>query len=1069
MYPKSFRCMLVLLLAICTAVSFGALPIEVENYSFEDPNIDKIVGWDREDGAHYESFNGAGPADVPGWESDGEISDSGVESGYTTGADGDWTGFIMAQDPPVYNLTDFIIGSGDAFELQVYARDNWSATDFELSLYYDDNGTRVTVASEVVPVTGDDFTNPSTIFSLSFAADDVPASYGHQIGIQLANASESPQTWIGVDNVQLTLTSPLYRAYNPSPVNKGIYEETSVNLAWTRGPDNTAISGYDVYLSSDLGDVENSAPAALQGTATTTRYTVSDLIPGSTYYWRIDTNAGANVHRGDIWQFTIVPTTAYSPSPAANARYVPLDTTLTWLTGLGGVKGHVIVFGDDFDEVNEAPLSQSPGTAPYRRFLPKADTDWAPSDGGLSLEAGKTYYWRVDEVEVLGKTFHKGEVWSFETVPVPGLGSITREVWLDIPGASIADLTDSADYPDNPTETTYQVSFDAPRRWGGNYGTRMYGWLYVETTGDYTFWIAADENGELWLENDLIATNTGAGYHVWTSAAEQQSEPIHLDAGNLYYIMALQKQGEDDGNDDLAVAWSDSNDPETAEIIPGRYLLPYHMHTRVWANIPSPPNGAVDLQTSQTLAWHAGAHAVSHQIYFGTDAAAVEQADTSTTGIYQGTQDVDETSLALDRLAWGTTYYWRVDEVNDLNPEGPWKGPVWSFTTGEYALVDDFESYPNTGDPGNRIFEAWRDKWEYTNADGSKTPGNGTGMTVGVDTAPYGPERGIVHSGLQALPLTYDNSAEPYYAETDRTFDDPQDWTVDDGHTLTTLSLQLQGRLADPGRLTYNAAAESYTLVGSGNDIWNTADQFQFAYLPLNGDGSITVRVDSIEDVDAWAKAGVMIRDSLDAGSMNACLDVTPDNLLEFITREIEDIESTSVTTEADSITLPHWLRLRREGAIITGEHSADGQNWDMVLNSTIFLSMTGEDYIGLAVTSRVDVATTCHGVFSRVEVTGTSGSAFDSSVGIGLPVNDRANLYIELEDSHGMAGVWNDPRGKGAVLTSSWRSIDIPLTVFSDQNVDLTQIQKMIIGVGDKQPDGTGKLYIDDIRLYGE
>ena len=90
--------------------------------------------------------------------------------------------------------------------------------------------------------------------------------------------------------------------------------------------------------------------------------------------------------------------------------------------------------------------------------------------------------------------------------------------------------------------------------------------------------------------------------------------------------------------------------------------------------------------------------------------------------------------------------------------------------------------------------------------------GNGTGVTVGVDTAPYGPERTLVHGGTQFLFLTYDNTASPYYSQTDRTCG---------GRALTALSLRGHGRWGSPNGFTF--ANGTYTATGSGLDLWNTA------------------------------------------------------------------------------------------------------------------------------------------------------------------------------------------------------------------------------------------------------
>ena len=142
-----------------------------------------------------------------------------------------------------------------------------------------------------------------------------------------------------------------------------------------------------------------------------------------------------------------------------------------------------------------------------------------------------------------------------------GDGYILREYWTEIGGVVINDLTSNVNFPDNPTGRAYETSFEAPVNWNDNYGTRMRGFVHPPVTGEYTFWISSDDNGELWLSSDedpahksLIATvPSWTDSRQWTWYAAQQSEPILLMAGRKYYIEALAKEGG--GGDNLAVRW----------------------------------------------------------------------------------------------------------------------------------------------------------------------------------------------------------------------------------------------------------------------------------------------------------------------------------------------------------------------------------------------------------------------------------------------------------------------------------------------------------------------------------
>ncbi len=188
----------------------------------------------------------------------------------------------------------------------------------------------------------------------------------------------------------------------------------------------------------------------------------------------------------------------------------------------------------------------------------------------------------------------------------------------------------------------------------------------------------------------------------------------------------------------------------------------------------NPSNGAVDVKQTQILNWSPGDHAASHQVYFGTDKEVVRNADTGSPE-YKGTRDLGSQSYDPGKLQWDATYYWRIDEVNNVNPDSPWTGLVWSFTTANFLIVDDFESY-NDLDPAeaesNRIFNVW--------IDGYGIPTNGS--LVGYDTPPFA-EQTIVHGGSQSMPLYYDNSVG--YSEATLTLTYPRDWTEKGVNKLT--------------------------------------------------------------------------------------------------------------------------------------------------------------------------------------------------------------------------------------------------------------------------------------------
>jgi hypothetical protein len=148
------------------------------------------------------------------------------------------------------------------------------------------------------------------------------------------------------------------------------------------------------------------------------------------------------------------------------------------------------------------------------------------------------------------------------------------------------------------------------------------------------------------------------------------------------------------------------------------------------------------------------------------------------------------------------------------------------------------------------------------------------------------------------------------------------------------------------------SAAESggqWAVYGSGADIWGTADAFNFAYQPLTGNTQITAKITSVANTNAWAKAGVMIRQDLTAGSKNAFVAVTPGNGVAFQYRPTSN--GASVNTNVTGFAAPYWVRLVRSGDVFTAFRSPDGAAWTQV-GTAQTIAMTGTVYVGLAATS---------------------------------------------------------------------------------------------------------------------
>jgi len=486
----------------------------------------------------------------------------------------------------------------------------------------------------------------------------------------------------------------------------------------------------------------------------------------------------------------------------------------------------------------------------------------------------------------------------------------------------------------------------------------------------------------------------------------------------------------------------------------------------------SPVNGSTpDLPRALPLSWSGGEFADQHDVYFGTDRAAVADADTSdTSGVYRGRQAAASYTPAEGVVWGGGPYYWRIDEYNTDQTIS--RGRVWQFTVADYISVENFEDYNNNSP--DRIFETWKGGFGYTGY-----CGNGTGAAVGHAQSPYA-EQTIVNSAEQSMPLYYDNSGtgtnicggqiDRYYSEATLALDYPRDWT---DYGVKALTLWFRGYAAGfkeqpPG---------IYTMTASGVDIWKTSDQFRYAYKRLSGSASIVAQVLSVQETHIQAKAGVMIRRNLDTGSPYVAVYITPGAGCKFQYRTAlgADAEGDTIgeTPQGLPITAPYWVKLERDSSnnSFNAYCSRDGVTWQAFGSNPQYVVMPLEAYIGLALTSH-NVNAICKAQFSDVEITGSVSPPIWADEVIGgttMLSNDAEPMYVAVANIAGPpAVVYHD--APDAAQIDTWTEWNIDLKDFEVQGVSLADVNSIAIGFGDRdnpQIGGSGLMYFDDIRLY--
>jgi len=728
---------------------------------------------------------------------------------------------------------------------------------------------------------------------------------------------------------------------------------------------------------------------------------------------------------------------ASNPSPEDQATDVPQDTVLSW-DPLETATTRDVYFGTVYDDVNDAGRA-----APGDVLVREAQTVTTFDPGGL--EYGQTYYWRIDEVNAPPDgTIFKGNVWSFTAEPYAyPIENVTAEASSrQAPSSDAVRTIDGSglDADDQHSDQmgdmwmsagvpawilyTFDKEYTLDELWVWNANSQLETYMNFGAR-DVTVEYSTD--GETWVPlADVPEFAKGTGLPTYAA-----NTVVNFGGVTARYVRLT-----------INATWGNPMATSLSEV---RFF-----YVPVQAREPQPVDGVTDVSLTTALTWRPGREALSHDVYFDTDAEAVAL------GTIPATTRTEQSYTPV-AMEFGTTYYWRVDEVGETEIH---EGDLWSFTTTEYRAVDDFESYTN--DSPNRVFQTWVDGLGFSPDDSFPNghAGNGTGAIVGYDPAVSDiMETVTVHGGQQSMPVAYDNSQSPFYSETEREFAIPQNWT-DNG--ADTLVLHVQG--AAPG---FEETADGQIIMNAtGTDIWDTADEFRYAYKNLSGNGSMVVRVDSLVRTDGWAKAGVMIRESLHPGSKHAFVCLTPDYGVSFQQRPQTGNVMSQVSTNV--VATSSWVKLTRTGDAFTAQESADGVTWtDVTFTAPVNISMAADVLVGLAVTSHNANAVTA-AEFSNLSATGNvTGPWQIAGIGVDQPAGNAPEpMYVRIEDSAGGSATVAHA-DEVVTLRPAWREWMIPYSNLA--GVDLSRVRKIVIGIGNRgapSAGGAGIVYIDDIAV---
>jgi hypothetical protein len=360
------------------------------------------------------------------------------------------------------------------------------------------------------------------------------------------------------------------------------------------------------------------------------------------------------------------------------------------------------------------------------------------------------------------------------------------------------------------------------------------------------------------------------------------------------------------------------------------------------------------------------------------------------------------------------------DTIDAATPMNVW-GSI-QYISGVVERLTDADAYSFTTHGGAVVIDATPDKPSGVALKLSVYDANGT--LLGIKDAPTNDQH-----------LTIPLAAGTYYAilSSQGNYGDVGAYNLTVGTLPTDWDSRDIGSVGQPGYSGYDPDSGTFTIGGGGSDIWGTADQFRFAATPLTGDGSITVRVVSQDNTDGWAKAGVMIRETLASNSKHAMMVVSPDNGAAFQYRS--STGGSSFDSHTAGPAAPYWVQLVRSGDTLTGYYSSDGITWTQQSSATVAMKSTV--YIGLAVTSHNN-GTVSNAMFDNVALTGNIGTA--PPVYNDLPA--PTNLTLALGVSTGINLSWDPVDGSiGYAVDRStddvnWAQIATPgagVTTFGD------------------------------------
>ena len=597
-------------------------------------------------------------------------------------------------------------------------------------------------------------------------------------------------------------------------------------------------------------------------------------------------------------------------------------------------------------------------------------------------------------------------------------------------------------HPDGLTPELYIPPPEGLR--SDTFAVRWLGEIEALKTEAYTFITGADDGVRMWFNGELIIDDWADHDRTETTA-----DPVELVAGQRYPIVV--EGYENGGEAEWELYWQSPSTPR--EVVPQRVLYPVVKAQDYPASKPVPGDGEVVRQTWLNLQWTPGPEAVSHDVYFGDD---FDQVKAGTGDTFIGNQTNTDFIVGFpgfpfpDGLVPGTAYYWRIDEVDESNPDSPWKGAVWSFLV---APRTAFGSDPTDGaedvDPNAAVL-----RWE-------------PGFDAKLHYVYFGDDYDTVNNAAGALPtglLTY----SPGVLELAKTYY----WRIDEFDGMSThkgdvWSFTTPGAVGSP-KPPHGAVNVKHNKILS----WAPADNAASHRVYFGADKA--------------AVQGATTGSPEDKGSVNPGSESLDPGMLEWTTSYYWRADAVDASGNASKG--PVWTFTTASFLVVDDfedytDNDAEGEAiWQSWIDG-FGVAENGSE-VGYFMPPYTEQSIIHGGTQSMPYSYDADMKYAEASLTLVYPrdwtergvdtlaiwfkgdwINVPTPMYVALDD--GPAVFHEDA---DIVQRDAWTEWLVPLQVFADQGIDLTNVGKIAIGFGDKtnvQPGGSGSMFFDDIRLY--